>query len=134
MLTELFCDVLYQFFDLLQVCAERQDELELHDDPVAAVIRQLLDLPERQGVHRATVMPKPHGTDCDPFHGAARIPNLDVFADPECVLGQKEYTRNDVADEGLGAKAEEPDPSRPRLPKWVRRSRQARLSRRGLRW
>src|SRR5215204_6503786 len=51
-------------------------------------------------------MPKPHGTDCDPFHGAARIPNLDVFADPECVLGQEEHTRDDVADEGLRAKAE----------------------------
>ena len=50
-------------------------------------------------------MPKPHGAGCDPLDRASRIPDLDVFADTEWVLSQKE-TPEMVSRTSLGSEAE----------------------------
>ena len=51
-------------------------------------------------------MPQPDRAKAEEFDGALVVAALDVFADPEGVVEQIEHAGNDVANEGLGAKAD----------------------------
>src|SRR5215218_3150658 len=89
---ELFADLLHELLHLSQISVEGEQELELQDEPVAALVGQLLDLAERHCVQRPSMMAQFEGTDRNALDRSAGIADYDVLPDAEGVLRKEEDT------------------------------------------
>ena len=62
--------------------------------------------PERNGVHHATMVTQPQRAHGYRFYRAPDFAHLDVFTHPKRIVEQKENPGDDVANQGLRAKAD----------------------------
>ena len=112
---KLLSQFLDQLSDFLGIGVVGQPELELHHHPVARVVRQVSDLPERDRVQRPHVVTELHRAHRYLLDRTFDGPQVDVFAPSEGVVDQEEHTGEDVGDELLRAKADrDPDDARTR--------------------
>ena len=102
-LHHLLADLLGRLAQLLEVGVAGEAQVEFHRRPVAAEIGDLAELAERDGVDLAVLVAQPDGAQGEAFDRALGLAAIDVFADPEGIVGQVEDARHDVAHQRLAA-------------------------------
>src|SRR4029079_3670562 len=80
-----------------------ETHVELHSRPVPAEIGDLSELPEGNRVGLSPLVAQLDGAQREALHRSLGFAAVDIFADPEGVLGEVEDARYDVAHKRLAA-------------------------------